>query len=276
MRSAARTAFLAIAAAAPAFSQATPSDRPAFEAATVKPSPEGDRAAINATTGLLTLRHVSLRLLISVAWKIRPALITGGPAWIDSAFFEVQGKAAGPTGADAMFLMLQTLLEDRFRLKVHREKKEGPVYNLTVAKGGPRLKTATCVPFDPNHLPRQTAPGETPVNYCGRINRTVDGSLRKMDFLGVGIGTSTTLPIESLADQLSGLIERTVIDKTGLSGIFDFQLEWADQAGAAQPGDSIGPSIFTAVQEQLGLKLDSARGPIGYLAVDRAEKPSGN
>jgi uncharacterized protein (TIGR03435 family) len=124
---------------------------------------------------------VPLRVFVSVAYKIRPSLIVGGPSWTDSAKFDVQGKAADPAGTDLMLLMLQTLLEERFRLKIHREIREGPVYELTIAKGGHRLEPANCVPFDPNNLPRQATPGEAQINYCGRMSRGGDDSHRTLD-----------------------------------------------------------------------------------------------
>jgi uncharacterized protein (TIGR03435 family) len=258
--------------------QSAPPARPEFEAATVKPSRENGQSGIRGTTGRLTLEGVSLRVLVSVAYKTRPSLIIGGPSWIDSARFDVQGKAADPAGTDLMLLMLQSLLEERFQLRIHREIREGPVYELTVAKGGPKLKvSATCVPYDPNHLPRQSAPGDAPVNYCGRMSRGGDDSLRTLDGKGVEITPAIGLLLPSLTGFLSETLDRTVINKTGLTGAFDFHLEWTpERFKAAQPDNPGGPSIFTAIQEQWGLKLVSARGPIEFLLIDRAEKPSEN
>jgi uncharacterized protein (TIGR03435 family) len=173
--------------------------------------------------------------------------------------------------------MLQGLLEDRFQLKIHREIREGSVYELTVAKGGPRLKPGSCVSFDPNHLPRQTAPGEAEINYCGRMTRGGDDSRRTMDGKGVDLVPTVGLLEPSLTGFLSDALDTTVINKTGLTGAFDFHLEWAPQRTSDVPADdSSAPSIFTAVKEQLGLKLESGKGPVEFLVIDHAEKPSEN
>ena len=192
--------------------------------------------------------------------------------------FSVQGKAAEAAGTDTMLLMLQALLEDRFQLKIHQETREGPVYELTIAKGGYRLKPSRgCVPFDPNHLPRQAAQGEAQVNYCGRMSRGGDGSRRTVEATGVDLAPRIGLLTPSIIGFLSEALDRTVIDKTGLAGAFDFRLEWAPQRALAEQSDNAGsPSIFTAVQEQLGLKLEAGKGPVDYLVIDHAEKPSGN
>jgi uncharacterized protein (TIGR03435 family) len=256
-------------------------DRPQFEAATVKPGQVGERGGIRVTPGRLKIDNIPVRALVGVAYKFRISLVSGGPSWMDASPFNIDAKADSPVGADPMFLMLQSLLEDRFQLKVHREVKEGPVYILTIGKGGPHLQAATCAPFDPNNLPRPAAPGETAIRYCGRLNRGVNGSRRTLDGEGIGMADSTGPPLQSISGQLSDLLDRTVIDKTGLTGSYNFHLEWTpDQATAQttapQTDDTAGPSVFTAVQEQLGLKLESGRGPVEYLVVDHVEKPSEN
>ena len=262
----------------PGVAQSAPAVRPEFEAATVKASRDNAKAGVRGTTGRLTLESVPLRVMISVAYKTRPSQIIGGPSWNDSAMFDVQGKAAEAAGTDTMLLMLQALLEDRFQLKIHREIREGAVYELTVAKGGPRLKSSIgCIPFDPNHLPRQTAPGEVQVNYCGGMARGGDDSRRTVDGKGVDIIPAIGLLAPSLTGFLSEALDRTVINKTGLTGAFDFHLEWASQhTSDVPPDDSGAPSIFTAVQEQLGLRLEAGKGPVEFLVIDHAEKPSEN
>ncbi len=261
----------------PGFAQSAPAVRPEFEAATVKARRDNGKAGVRGTTGRLTLENVPLRLMISVAYKTRPSQIVGGPSWGDSARFDIQGKAAEAVGTDPMLLMLQGLLEDRFQLKIHREIREGSVYELTVAKGGPRLKPGSCVPFDPNHLPRPTAPGEVQVNYCGRMARGGDDSHRTVDGKGVDIVPTIGLLIPSLTGFFSEALDRAVVNKTGLNGTFDFHLEWTPQNTSDVPADNSGaPSIFTAVQEQLGLRLEAGKGPVEFLVIDRAEKPSEN
>ncbi len=250
--------------ARPAYTQTV---RPEFEVASVKASAGDGRASVGVTPGRIAISHALLRPLIAFTYKFRESLVTGGPAWLDSAPFDIEAKTNSPAGTDPMFLMLQRLFEDRFQLKVHRETREGPVYELTIAKGGSRLKASNCVKFDRNNLPRPNPPGETPVHYCGKSRVGVDGARRTLDGEGIGMVNGDNLPLSGLTENLSEALDRMVIDKTGLTGLFDVHLEWADDAG---------PSIFTAVEEQLGLKLESARGPVEYLVIDRAEKPSGN
>jgi uncharacterized protein (TIGR03435 family) len=257
--------------------QSAPAPRPQFEVATVKASRDGS-SGVRATTGRLTLEHIPLRVLISVAYKIRPSQIVGGASWVDAAMFDVQGKAAEAASTDAMLLMLQTLLEDRFQLKAHHESREGPVYELTIAKGGHRLNPARgCIAFDPNHLPRQTAPGETPVNYCGQMSRGGDSSRRTADGKGVEMVPTIGLLTPSLTGFLSEVLDRTVVNKTGLTGAFDFHLEWSPQRTEPLQADDVSaPSIFTAIQEHLGLKLEAGKGAVDFLMIDRADKPSEN
>jgi uncharacterized protein (TIGR03435 family) len=192
--------------------------------------------------------------------------------------FSVQGKASEAAGTDVMLLMLQVLLEDRFQLRVHHEEREGPVYELTIAKGGSRLKPTTgCIAFDPNHLPRQTAAGETQLNYCGRMSREGYLSRETADAIGVEMVPTIGLLTPSLTGFLSEVLDRTVVNKTGLTGAFDFHLVWSPQrTEPLQADDASAPSIFTAIQEQLGLKLEAGKGPVDFLVIDRADKPSEN
>lgn len=265
----------AIAVPIQGFAQTVPLPRPEFDAATIKPSRNEGNSGVRATTGRFTLEGVPLRVLVSVAYKTRPSQIIGGPPWSDSSRFDMEGEAGQAVGTDVMLLMLQVLLEDRFKLRVHRDVREGSVYDLTVAKAGYRLKAANCVAFDPNHLPRQAAPGEAQVNYCGRMSRGRDGAKRTVDARGVDINPAVGLLVPSLTGLLSDVLERPVINKTGLTGAFDFRLEWADSS-TTQNDDPGAPSIFTALQEQLGLRLDAAKGPVDFLVIDSAEKPSEN
>lgn len=278
MRSVGQLVGLLLAFSALSVPSLAQSVRPEFEAATVKASRDNGNSGVRATTGRLTLENVPLRVMVSVAYKTRPSQIIGGPSWSDSANFDIQGKADEAAGTDRMLLMLQALLEDRFQLKIHREVRDGPVYELTIARGGHRMKPASCIPFDPNHLPLQAAPGEAQVDYCGRMSRGGGDARRTVDAKGVDLVQAIGLLVPSLTGFLSEALDRTVIDKTGLTGAFDFHLEWEPQrtSSALLPDDSGAPSIFTAVQEQLGLKLGAAKGPVEFLVIDRAEKPSVN
>lgn len=156
-------------------------------------------------------------------------------------------------------LKLQSLLADRFNLAIHRESKEMPIYELVVAKGGPKLAPAAA---DDGKGPRGMR-------------------MRPGQFEGMG----ATLPM--LAQTLSDATSHKVIDKTGITGSYDFKLDWTPEPGqmAPPPGpenetlpppDPSGPSIFTAIEEQLGLKLQATRGPVEVIVIDRVEKPSAN
>jgi uncharacterized protein (TIGR03435 family) len=195
-------------------------------------------------------------------WAMPP--VEGGPAWLKSDRYEIVAKADGDASPDMMNgPMLQALLEDRFQLKVHRETREIPVYDLTVAKGGPKLRAFK----------------EGSCTHCG-----ANGTMKGSNFLLHGQGVTS----DELAKSLAIGLDRPVIDQTGLAGKFDFELEFArDQAMGPAFRDpnqvipaaadlSTGPSIFTAIQEQLGLKLEPAKGPGEFLVIDSVERPSGN
>jgi uncharacterized protein (TIGR03435 family) len=176
--------------------------------------------------------------------------------------------------------MLQGLLEDRFKLKIHRETRELPVYALTIAKSGPRLrasKEGSCTPVDLSHLTAQEQPAPL---FCGGTSFTRNGDTRNVDGFGLSMATFAGTTLSARLD-----LDRPVIDKTGLDGMFDIHLEFAADAptsGPAGAGPGVvptvdsGPSLFTALQEQLGLKLSPERGPVDVLVVDRIERPSGN
>jgi bla regulator protein blaR1 len=243
--------------------QSTP--RPAFEVASIKPGdPNSQMFRVGIMPGgRFAANNASLKLLIQTAYDVRSHQISGGPNWLDSAKYDVEAKPdnatpipAGPAGGPQMRLLLQSLLEERFKLRLHRESREEPVYELVVAGGGPRMKQAA----DSLKQPQR--------------------GLR----MGRGQLTGTAAPISILINQISQQLGRSVIDKTGLTGQYDFELKWTpefnqSQASPADPGpqpDLGGPSIFTAIQEQLGLKLESTKGPVEVIVIDSAEKPSEN
>ena len=275
--------------------QAAASTRVAFEVASVKPNKSGEPGVMIRTEpgGRFTATNVPLRVLIRNAYGIsEDSRIVDAPGWIGSERFDVVARAPGDVPplvpGDAigpMNRMLQALLEDRFRLSVHRETKELPVYVLAVAaadrKLGPRLTQTRvdCVavlaklypPNGPAAPSPPFVPGQPPP--CGSTG-------------GVGQILAQGMTIAQLAATLSGRVTRVVVDKTELAGNFDINLEWTpDQFQGpgplgALPGvpppssDSSGPSIYTALQEQLGLKLDSAKGSIDVLVIDRVEQPT--
>jgi uncharacterized protein (TIGR03435 family) len=174
--------------------------------------------------------------------------MSGGPNWLASDRFTIEAKAAEPLppwpeSNTQLSLMLQSLLEDRFKLAVHWETKEAVVYDLVLARGGPKVKQADAAESSGFGMEQ------------GRIR-------------------SMALPLGYLATNLAYLLGRTVIDKTGLAGKYSYTLTYTPDD--APPGDASGPSIFTALQEQLGLKLESTKGPVEFLVIDHVEKPDAN
>ena len=223
--------------------------------------------------------NVSLKMLIEEAYGIREDLISGAPGWVDSTRFDIDAKVAGTNVDDLKkfkpeqrMSMLRPMLADRFQVKVHTETKTLPVYELVVAKGGSKLKEAT--------------PGDIYTNGIKGPDGVAHGGMMRMSR---GEVTGQALAVESLVNMLSRQLQRTVIDKTGLTGKYDFTLQWTEENSdpmfkggdgnqqKAEPApDATGPSIFTALQEQLGLKLQSAKGPVETLVIDHVEMPSEN
>jgi uncharacterized protein (TIGR03435 family) len=220
-----------------------------------------------------------------VAYQVRDFQISGGPDWIDSTHYDIDAetayKPAPKEWLQTMQSLLQTLLEDRFKLKLHRETKELPVYVLTVVKGGPKFqqsKEKSCTTF--NWVRSSPPPGQSTSIHCGVVELTNSQLNHTLEAAGVSItGVSRETP--SLMTFLTRELDRLVFDKTGLKGLFDFYLEWNRAATAAflssgTPDDFNNPSIFTALQNQLGLKLESEKGPVEILVIDHAEKPTEN
>ena len=154
--------------------------------------------------------------------------------------------------------MLQSLLEDRFKLIVRRETRELPVYELTVAKGGAKLRAGACNTRDPNSPPSRQRPSD-----CGFS--VMDNNTIK----------ATQIDMERFIPMLTFWVRRTVLDRTGFKGTFDVDLKWNPDEATATPTADTAPSIFTAIQE-LGLKLESARGPVEVLVIDSVQRPSEN
>jgi uncharacterized protein (TIGR03435 family) len=265
----------------------TTTSRTEFEVASIKPSRSPVAApAIRITPGRLTVENLTLRRLIFVAYRVHDFQISNGPGWIGSDRYDIDAKTASTTGADAMLLMLQALLEDRFHLRFHHETKEGAVYVLTLAKNGSKMHEASCLPFDPNNLPRQAGLSDIERrDQCSGISRKPS----ELDGNGMSMEDAAGPAFQSLTGQLSLILDRPVVNRTGLTGRYDVHLRWnADQpTGGVQnePGnpstslpatDQSAPSIFTTLQEQLGLKLESGKGPVDNFVIDSVDKPSEN
>jgi len=256
---------------------------PSFDAATVKPNKKGGGPYAQVLPGRLMMIYYSVQDLVEFAYGVRTDQVIG-KTFADRC--DIEAKADGNTPGNQMTgPMLQALLQDRFKLKLHRETRELPVYKLKLAKGGVKIRAAKpgeCTPNTPDAVPQpKPAPGESRpiVFFCDILRTGARGLSRTMEGRGISL--------EALASTLSRTeLNRTVLDKTGLKGRFDVDLTWAvdpsipglydNLGGAPVPNADPQPAIFTAVQEQLGLRLEAGRGPVEVLVIDRVEEPSQN
>lgn len=257
--------------------------RPQFEVASIKPAAAGARGMFIRPTagGQINITNMPLKEMIVIAWRLQPFQVSGGPAWMESLHWDVSAKPDHQPKQDELALMIQALLEDRFQLKFRRETKEMPIYALVLArkdgKLGPGLtesKEGSCAQPDLNKPPAPPEPGKPPTVFCGGM------------FMSQRSLKASGIPVANMIPMLSRTLGRTVVDKTELTGKYDITLEFTpDESLALQPppdapkpppSDSAGPSLFTALQEQLGLKLESQKGPVEMFVIDSAEKPSEN
>ena len=211
----------------------------------------------------------------SSAFGLRDNQIVGTPNWATTYLYAIEGKIdpsvaselgkLSPTQQNlARARMLQALLVDRFKLKAHPENREGPVYFLAVAKSGPKMKQAT---------PGETYPkGPTGFPFPWHAGMTVMAPSDPGSTKRIALGA----PLSGLITTLSMWLHCPVIDKTGLTGKYNFQLQWTANENAETAPETNWPSLFSAIQQQLGLKLEPAKGPVPVLVIDHVEKPSGN
>jgi len=253
-----------------------------FETASIKASAPDTRGMFLQIQpgGGLRVTNMTLKQVLAFGYDVKDFQITGGPAWINSERYDIQARpersAETPASPDAVRQMsedqrktfdqqmrerVRTLLAARFELAAHHETKEAPVYALELAKGGSKLKE----------------------------NSQPEGGRRGIGGRRLGELSGTAAPVSLLATVLSNFLGRPVIDKTGLTAKYDFELQWTPDQGQTfgppggpppgvevQPPDPTGPTIFTALQEQLGLRLESQKGPVDMIVIDRVEKPSEN
>ncbi len=250
--------------------------KPSFEVATIKPHAPDDHRMLFHTLpgGRFTATGVTLKSLIGAVYDLQDYQISNGPKWTESDTWDI--VATTDDGSNSKTAeRIQALMEDRFKLGFHRETREMPVYALVVAKGGPKFSEdeGEC-PAQPPGPPPPPAPGKAPARPCGRL------------YKGRNYVYGDKMHLSQIILALSSTLGRTVIDKTGLTGKYDIDLKWTPDQGPAlvappgapppQPPDPSGPSIFTAIQEQLGLRLESQKGPVEVLIIDHVEKPSEN
>ena len=226
-----------------------------FEVASIKPNRSLDvRSSIRFSKGRLAAQNVSLRKVILNAYGIPDdrEYMLDGPAWLATERFDIDATFPADAAPEQVRQMLESMLKDRFRLALHRDTRQLPAYSLTVAKGGPRIQ------------PVEDGQGRTS-GAPGRLE-------------------ATKITMRKLADLLGRLTGVPVIDSTSLEGVFDFTLEWSPDQPPNMAAPDIhetaagsGPSLFTALQEQLGLKLVSGKQPLEILVVDHMEKtPTAN
>ncbi|MGB7762223.1 MAG: TIGR03435 family protein [Bryobacteraceae bacterium] len=226
-----------------------------FEVASVKPTGVLEQfgttsSGLRTGHGRLTASNVTLKRCIMGAFAVGPNQISGGPAWLDSDGYDIVAKAERPVGDAALMAMLQSLLIERFKLAIHRETRTAEAFVLEVAKGGPKLQ-------------RAEDKGSSTSNRRGFID-------------------AKTITMDRFAEVLSRQMDLPVLNRTGLAGSFDLKLEWTPESrGPARPGTDdamteTGVSIFTAIQQQLGLRLRAKKTPVEVIVIDHAEKPSEN
>jgi uncharacterized protein (TIGR03435 family) len=260
-------------------------DRPSFEAASVKPNKSNEpRVALRGGLGgVINAINMTPQGLIQYAYRVQPFQVVGGPDWIRTDRFDVNAKAAGNVPPAQTQLMMQSLLADRFKLVAHGATTEAPIYALVMSKAGgkpgPELKVSDCPPPAPATAAGGAGRGgQNGANPCGTAR------IGPGNFVGQGV------PVAQLLTFLSNQTGRPVVDRTGLTGTFDVDFKWAPDpnvggpfgglppqapgAGPAPPPPSDAAELFTALQEQLGLKLESTRGPVETIVIDRIEQPT--
>ncbi|MFZ0819125.1 MAG: TIGR03435 family protein [Candidatus Acidiferrales bacterium] len=268
-----------------------------YEVASIKPSApfgigkgSGFRFGVNYTPDGMIIANFPLRALIQMALGVQDYQISGGPDWVksdrydvdakmDSSVADVLQKLSPEDRNHARQLMLQALLADRFKLTFHSDTKELPNFSLVIVKNGPKLQETK--PVDPSKPVAKDANGKPLPPGAVRMLSGNDGTRHI---------TAPGATLAAFVSMLGNQLGRPVLDKTGLTAKYDISLQWTsdDRPGQAVPGaspdgmsaplpaDPSGPSIFTAIQEQLGLKLESGKGPVEIIVIDHAEKPSGN
>lgn len=236
--------------------QAQTATTPAIEVSTVKRSDYPGRL-IGLPGPTLTTRGTTLKDMILWSYSLHPSQVLGGPGWVDTDKYDVVAKpeGGGLLDGEQIKAMLRTLMADRFQLKLRHETKELPVYALTIGKNGPKMKART----------------------------EGDGGAAFTLLIGGPRWPVRNAPMAQMVSVLQMVVlDRPVLDKTGLTGKFDFDLVWTPDEtqfggkGSSMPADPNAPNIFTAFQEQLGLKLEPQKAPVDVLVIDGVERPSQN
>ena len=270
-------------------------DVPRYEVATIKPSPaesEG-RVMMMMTPDGVSISGVPLQMILRDAFRTEDDRIVGAPDWVKKKRYEIQAKVS-PEDApkleklkiDQRRSMMLPLLEERFNLKYHHEMRELPSYVLVVAKGGLKMKAS-----EVQDAPLPPKPPDTADSKAGDPGVKNPPQKRMMRLMGPGHMEAEGSNMQGLARILSMQLGRSVVDQTGLTGNYDYSLNWTpDNAPPPMPGggpeggpsrsdnagDAAGPSLFTAMQEQLGLKLEATKGMVDVIVIDHIDAPSEN
>ena len=225
--------------------------QPSFEVASVKPADPNQSAVdfVISPGGRLRATNVTLAQMLYEAYQVKYYQVMGGPGWLKDARFNIDAISIGEPTRKEMMVMLQSLLVERFQLKLRRESREGNAFELVEAKGGIKLKLSGANSSYISLL-RNTPPELPGVSYT---------------ILGQKVS------ISKLADYLRGEMQRPVFDRTGIGGEFDFRIDYAIEGNL-----ETGPSIFTALQDQIGLRLAGVKGPVETLVIEKAERPTEN
>jgi uncharacterized protein (TIGR03435 family) len=248
----------------PLLSATAATQSPSFEVATIKPTPpdwRGGRFTVMQGAHQFVARGYTLKYMVAAAYSLPPRSISGGPSWIDSDSYDILAATPGEVrpNVDEQMLMLRTLLANRFQLAYHTEHKEAAIYALTIARNGMKLKESTAPPDEPPQLISRVFPG---------------------DYIQLPARNATMAQFAAMLQR--AVFNRPVLDKTGLSGKYDFDLEWTPddtqfdgKMPPIKPDNSGKPDLFAAMQ-QLGLRLESSKGPVELIVIDRVERPSEN
>jgi uncharacterized protein (TIGR03435 family) len=250
-------------------SVAEPVPAPAFDVATIKPvEPDAKKGRFIVMQGndRFVAKNYTVKLLIAAAYDLNPREISGGPEWVESDHYDILAATPGTArpSHDEQMAMLRTLLADRFSLKFHREPKELSIYALEVAKGGPKY-----------------AQGDGPgLKATTSTDAPALISTVYPDHIHLPARNASMTDFVSLLQR--AVLDRPVVDETGLTGRFDFDLSWAPdetQFGGevpVAPTDAQAPPLFTAMEQQLGLRLEATHGSVQVLAIDTVERPTAN
>jgi uncharacterized protein (TIGR03435 family) len=266
------------------------SSTPAFEVASIKLNRTGDGSwgFNDAQGGRFVAKNIPVKELLKEAYRVKDSQLLGAPSWISSEHYDIQAKMDESAVAamrtmdqdqkrKQISLLLQALLLERFKLTLRRETRELPVYVLVVAKNGPKFKETTLTPAELAPPDPQRPPGQHP---RGRMAQMMRGKL-----------VMTGVPLDVFAEMLTRQVGRVVLNQTGLNANYDLEMHWTPDEGqspafrgagdaapieAAALPDATGPTFFTALQEQLGLKLEAQKSPLDVLVIDHIERPSEN